>query len=166
MHLAKFLTPEEGEAKWTDMVKEIASLNPEYFSIKIDDALHIRIATKLRMDFVTSVARQNRIDLTISADRKSTQETIDAAARRSSLHMDRLGGSELDLAQMGGAILANSGSSPLEALSGIAQTLPNIKALLPVESINKDDDDDDDDDEGQGEGEASATKPNHKKINH
>ena len=53
----KCLTPEEGEAKRAKMVKEVAAQNPEYFSIKIDDALHIRIATKLNIDFVTSVAK-------------------------------------------------------------------------------------------------------------
>ena len=63
--------------------------------------------------------------------------------------MDRFGSAHLDLAAHGGAVLNSGAANPLHALSDIASSLPNVRALLPdEEGLEDDEDEDEEEDDG------------------
>ena len=66
-------------------------------------------------------------------EKKAEQEHVDAAVGRAGLNLNRLGTAEINLAEHGAAALSNSASDPLGAFSDLAQTIPNIKSLLPAD---------------------------------
>ena len=55
----------------------------------------------------------------------------------------QMGHADIDLAANAAAVLKAGGSNPLASCSDIAQTLPDIRALLPAEAEDEDDEDED-----------------------
>ena len=146
-------------------MEQRCGVDPEVFSCRIENHLYIRIAIRLMMNFVSSTARENQVAITAESTKKAKQEQIDSAVGKSSLHMDRFGSASLDLAAHGGAILSSGAANPLHALSDVAASLPNVRALLPDEEGLEDgeeEDDEDDEDDGEEAGD-SADKPKKKK---
>lgn len=139
--------------------------DPEIFHLVVQEVLHIRVPIRIMMDYVQSTKRENQVNVTAKTIKKAGQEDIDKAIAASSLHLDKMGHADIDLAANAAAVLKAGGSNPLASCSDIAQTLPDIRALLPAEAEDEDDEDEDESEDdvdpdakskGKGKGKNNA----------
>ena len=161
------LREEEAIAKWNHW-EQTHEQDDEIFSVTMGGVLHIRVGVRLMMNYVTSTGRENKAEITAVAKKKASQDDLDNATSKLALNMDKFGGADVDLTAHAGAIL-KSGANPLHALSDIAATLPNVKALLDEDSQQEDDDEAEEEsvegeegDEGKpkkGKGQKEKKKP-------
>ena len=161
----KVLSIDEAVAQWITWENTLET-DPEVFHVVVGGALHIRVAVRLMVDYVSSTIRQNQVSLTKETKKKAEQVDIDKAIAGAGCFMDKMGAADVDLAAHAAAALKAGGANPLASLSDIAVTLPDVKALLPPEEEDEDDDaddgDGDDPDEAEG-GEGGGRQGKKKK---
>ena len=153
---AKVLSLDDAELKWASWEGAVG-VDPTIYYIRVETVLHIRVQTRLMMDYTSSTARENKVELTLDAKKKAEQSHIDGAIGKVGMYMDSFGSAEISLQDHGAATLGNSSTNPIHAFAGVTQTLPNIKSLLPdgqdaeEDDEDKDEDDENDDDDETGE---------------
>ena len=150
------LSLDDAELKWASWEGAVG-VDPTIYYIRVETVLHIRVQTRLMMDYTSSTARENKVELTLDAKKKAEQSHIDGAIGKVGMYMDSFGSAEISLQDHGAAALGNSTTNPINAFAGVTQTLPNIKSLLPdsqdaeEDDEDKDEDDENDDDDETGE---------------
>ena len=88
---------EEAQQQWSSWEKDLDA-DPDIFHVTVGGVLHIRVAIRLLMDYVSSTIRQNRVDATVKTQKKAVQSDIDRAMAQSSLHLNKVAGAKVDLA--------------------------------------------------------------------
>ena len=125
---------------------------------KVNQIDLVRVPTELDMVERNTAARRNELEGVVKSMKKPEQELLDKEVAKLGMNLNTFGKSDIDLMQQAGASLSHA-AGVHNAGNDIAQTLPNIRALVPEEEVENDDDDDDDqDDDDDPEPEAGAKK--------
>ena len=154
----KTLSPEEAEAKWNGWAaveKDHTDPDNEFYMCRIDNELHVRVKVKVQLNFRTTTERKNTLDVITSSEKNVGQERIDALTAKVGMNIDKMGGSEVNLAEFAQQQMKNA-ADPLHSGSDITALFRDVKALLPGADKDGDDDDDDDDTDKEAEAEDGA----------
>ena len=129
---------------------------------------YIRVPTKVEVNYETSQMRSNVAEALVKRVKKPTADVIEKEVAKLGFGLDSFGEKEISTEAIGQQMLK---AGPGQGFSGLAQSLPDIKALLPeAEEVEEEaavqepqgegdqDDHDDDDGECDGEGDEPAKK--------
>lgn len=95
---------------------------------------YVRVQIRLEMNYKNIVSRSNQLELSGKAIKKPGQGDIDGTVSSLGTNMNMLGQSELDMSSHGrGMLNSGPGAAGNGAFTDIAQTLPDVKALLQQE---------------------------------
>lgn len=113
----------------------------------------IRIPTEIDIVLRNTTARKHELEGLVKSMKKPEQEMLDAEVSKLGMGLNMFGKSEVDVLQQSKSALSNA-AGVLNASNDIAQTIPNVRALLP-----EDEEDNDNDEEEEAEGSEQGSDP-------
>ena len=163
----KVLTWDEAVNEWKQLEANPKGLN--VFSCKVGGELYIRIATEIDMNLRNTSERTNEVDATIRQIKAPSEDQIKDEMSKLGLGLDVFGKVDFDMLSDMKGVLKNSGGGNLNAFADVAQTIPDIKALIEASDDDAAAGDDEDDEgecedlEGDSEGEGDEADPKRRK---
>ena len=115
----------------------------------------------MRLDYVQSDMRTNRVALTSTSDKKVTDEKIAAAIGNIGNGLDKFGNEHVNAEEIALSAVTSSSANPLLAGGDVASSVRDLKVLLPDEE-DEDDEEEDEDDADQPPGHTPIDKPSTK----
>jgi len=112
----------------------------------------IRIPTEIDIVLRSTTARKHELEGLVKSMKKPEQEMLDAEVSKLGMGLNMFGKSEVDVLQQSKSALSNA-AGVLNAGNDIAQTIPNVRALLP-----EDEEDNDNDEEEEPEGSEQGSE--------
>ena len=144
----RVLTQDEALAMWMLWVSNLPSSCP-HINFVTNNIQYIRVPTKVEVNFETSQMRSNSAEALVKRLKKPTTETIEREVSKLNIGLDTFGGKDVS-AEAVGQQMVRSGVG--QGFTGLAASLPDIKALVP----EKEDDDDSQNGDKKGDVEEEA----------
>ena len=113
----------------------------------------------MRLDYVQSDMRTNRVALTSTSDKKVTDEKIAAAIGKIGNSLDKFGNEHVNAEEIALFAVTSSSANPFLAGGDVARSVRDLRVLLPDEEDEDDEEEDEDDEE---EEETPQAKPSTK----